>query len=212
MKKQLLIAAVAATMTSAAMADIAITGNAKVNYTNTDTNSGATVTNTVDHEVNLQITGKTGGTTVYAELALDNDNDTDATGSAVRSEDVWVSTSIGEVGVKVGTWNGTDSILSADSARSSDDEMDKYAVTGSIGQFDIAFEGQGGNATAGTINGSTSTKISTTVAGVAVSYKNESHQDQFKASGSIQGLNYSLHHVDADAIIRLCKKSWYYDI
>ena len=32
MKKQLLIAAVAATMTSAAMADISITGAAKVNY------------------------------------------------------------------------------------------------------------------------------------------------------------------------------------
>ncbi len=32
MKKQLLIAAVAATMTSAAMADISISGNAKLNY------------------------------------------------------------------------------------------------------------------------------------------------------------------------------------
>jgi hypothetical protein len=36
MKKQLLIAAVAATMTTVSMADISITGGAKINYTNTD--------------------------------------------------------------------------------------------------------------------------------------------------------------------------------
>jgi len=36
MKKQLLIAAVAATMGTAAIADVSISGNMKVNYKNTD--------------------------------------------------------------------------------------------------------------------------------------------------------------------------------
>jgi len=46
MKKQLLIAAVAATMTSAAFADISISGSAKVNYTNTEATAAVAAVNT----------------------------------------------------------------------------------------------------------------------------------------------------------------------
>ncbi len=63
MKKQLLIAAVAATMTSAAFADISLTGSMKVNYKNTDTN-GSPV-DTVTQEGDLVITGTNGGTKVH---------------------------------------------------------------------------------------------------------------------------------------------------
>jgi hypothetical protein len=63
MKKQLLIAAVAATMTSAAMADISITGGMKVNYKSIET-AGVNA-NSISHETDLQVTGKSGATTVY---------------------------------------------------------------------------------------------------------------------------------------------------
>jgi 23S rRNA (uridine2552-2'-O)-methyltransferase len=59
MKKQLLIAAVAATMTATTMADISISGAAQVNWTNTDTQNADSV-NTVTHDMDLKITGKSG--------------------------------------------------------------------------------------------------------------------------------------------------------
>jgi type 1 fimbria pilin len=58
MKKQLLIAAVAATMTSAAMADISISGNAKFEYQNVETTGVAINVNQTNTEVNLKLRGQ----------------------------------------------------------------------------------------------------------------------------------------------------------
>jgi len=190
MKKQLIAAAVAATMTSVAMADISISGNMKANYTNKDVNN--TKTNKNSHETNLVVVGKSGATTVHAELALDSSNaDTSTSGSEVRSEDVWLSTEIAGVTAKMGTWNGSDSILTKDSDRSGSDTADKFSLSGSISGVDITVEGAGDNQ-------STATTLATTISGVAVSYKNESHQDQYKASGSLAGINYALHSLNHD--------------
>jgi hypothetical protein len=190
MKKQLLIAAVAATMGTAAIADISITGNMKANYTNKDTNG--TNTNKNSHEANLVIAGTSGSTKVHVELALDSgSDDTGTSGSEVRSEDVWLSTEIAGVTAKMGTWNGSDSILSKDATRAATDTSDKFALSGSISGVDITVEGAGDNK-------STATTIATTISGVKVSYKNESTQDQFKASGSISGLNYAIHALNSD--------------
>jgi len=186
MKKQLLIAAVAATMTSVAMADISITGGMKVNSTTTDHNSANT--NAISHEADLKVTGKTGGTDFYMEINNDSADGTDDD-SNLGVEDIHMTTSIAGVKVKAGTWNGTDNILNADSARGAG----KYSLSGTVAGVDVTFEGQG-NAQA-----STGTTLATTLGGVDVSYKNESHQDQFKASGTVAGLNYAIHHVDADA-------------
>ena len=192
MKKQLLIAAVAATMTSVAMADISITGQMKVNSKTTDQNG--TNTNAISHEANLYIAGKSGGTDFYMELDSDSgDFGTSTAGETTAAdldvEDIWMKTSVEGVTVKAGTWNGTDNILNADSARGAG----KYSLSGTVAGVDVTFEGQG-NAQA-----STGTTLATTLGGVDVSYKNESHQDQFKASGTVAGLNYAIHHVDADA-------------
>ena len=192
MKKQLLIAAVAATMTSVAMADISITGKMKVNSKTTDQNG--TNTNAISHEANLYIAGKSGGTDFYMELDSDSGDFGSSTAGETTAadldvEDIWMKTSVEGVTVKAGTWNGSDSILSADSARGAG----KYSLSGTVAGVDVTFEGQG-NAQA-----STGTTLATTLGGVDVSYKNESHQDQFKASGTVAGLNYAIHHVDADA-------------
>jgi len=194
MKKQLLIAAVAATMTSVAMADISITGGMKVNSTTTEINGGNT--NAITHEADLKVSGKTGGSEFYMELNNDSADGLATASSTAGSqggnfdvEDIWMKTSIEGVTVKAGTWNGSDSIVSRDSDRG----LGKYALSGTVAGVGVLFEGQGNG------QGSTGTTLTGTVGGVALTYKNESHQDQFKASGSIQGLNYSLHHVDADA-------------
>ena len=87
MKKQLLIAAVAASMTSVAMADISINGSSKVNAKGGDYSMEADVT----------VTGKSGDTSGVAQIGLDNSN---------TVEQLYATSSIAGVAVKAGTWKG----------------------------------------------------------------------------------------------------------
>ena len=64
MKKQLLIAAVAATMASASMADISITGAGMAKFVTTDTAGTGTDSHVTSQEMDLKVTGKHGDTTV----------------------------------------------------------------------------------------------------------------------------------------------------
>jgi len=75
MKKQIVAAAVAATMSAVALADISITGAAKVNYTNVDVAGSTPDTNKFTQETDLKIKGKNGDTEVVINLGgngLDN--------------------------------------------------------------------------------------------------------------------------------------------
>ena len=109
MKKQLLIAAVAATMGTAVIADVFITGNAKYEYFNTQMTSGAD-TNTANTEVNLLVAGKTGDTSVVANFEL-NSHGNDSSG-AIDVEDLYMKTKVGDVAVKGGNWAlGTTALL-----------------------------------------------------------------------------------------------------
>jgi len=223
MKKQLLAAAVAATMTSVAFADVSITGGMKVNYTNTDTN-GSTV-DAVAHELDLQVTGKTGATTVYMELNNDSaDGVVDNTQNKESNfdvEDAWMKTSIGSVAVKAGTWNGTDTILAKDSTRTTGNWILSTDVSG----VSVALEGDSGASAvkttlAGDIagvaakyvmkgadsNGKASDELylSTEVAGVAVTYAGissdaaDSDAAAFTLSKEFNGVTISYSDVDAD--------------
>ena len=129
MKKQLLIAAVAATMTSVAFADISISGAAQVNYTNVDL-EGSTSTNAISHDFDLKVTGKSGATTIVmdientdaaadaADVAATTDGATKTANRAQTKTDnelnvknAYMMTSIAGVNVKMGTWYGADSLL-----------------------------------------------------------------------------------------------------
>lgn len=106
MKKQLIIAAVAATMSAASFADISIKGDAEFQYAriNNDsaiavggkpnaksaTNSGQS-TNATRQRVRLHVTGKSGDTTV--KLGLRNDGRTRVSGGAAYSDRARISTS-----------------------------------------------------------------------------------------------------------------------
>ena len=198
MKKQLLIAAVAATMTSAAIADISITGGMKVNYKDTD-NNGA-LTNAISHETDLQITGKSGGTTVYIELNNDSADglagttstgDADSTTSSTADngnfdvEDVWMKTSIAGATVKAGTWNGSDSLVSADSARA----LGKFEVSTTVSGVTVIADGSSDANKNITFKGD--------VAGVAASYKiDDEGADEYKLSTTMNGVTVAYHNVD----------------
>jgi hypothetical protein len=197
MKKQLLIAAVAATMTSAAIADISITGGMKVNYKDTD-NNGA-LTNAISHETDLQITGKSGGTTVYIELNNDSADGLAGTTSSTTTagtdstedngnfdvEDVWMKTSIAGATVKAGTWNGSDSLVSADSARA----LGKFEVSTTVSGVTVIADGSSDANKNITFKGD--------VAGVAASYKiDDEGADEYKLSTTMNGVTVAYHNVD----------------
>jgi len=177
MNKKIIAAAVAATMTSVAFADISITGGMKVNYTNTDVGNGTTVTNAANQEFDLQVTGKSGDTTVYAEINHDQADGVDDD-SNLGIEDQWLSTKIGDFTVKTGTWNGSDTLLDADSARANS----KYEIKTSVSGLDITFDGVMGDA-------DTNLKAATKIGDVAVSAKMKNAAEQYTLSTSIAGVS-----------------------
>ncbi len=228
MKKQLLIAAVAATMGTAAIADISLTGDMKVNYKSTDFDNSATAsTNKVTQEGNLVLTGTNGGTKVHVEVAIDGDSSPSATDN-MRTEDVWLSTNIGSVAVKTGTWNGADTILAADSTRTAgnwilssdvsgvnvalegDSNASKTKVTlkGDISGVSAKYVMNGSSSTAGNTFGKASDELylSTDIAGFGVTYAmidseaTTADAAAFTVSKEFNGVTISYSEVDADAL------------
>ena len=161
MKKQLLIAAVAATMTSAAFADISISGAAQVNWLNTDT-TGADSVNTITHDIDLKVTGKSGDTTVVMDIQNTNAAGGDANGNEMNVKNASLATSILGANVKMGTWYGSDSMLGNGGQTVNQMSVD-YSMSGVKVQYEFAAAGD------------ESVTVSGTVAGVALSH--ESYQD-----------------------------------
>jgi len=198
MNKKIIAAAVAATMTSVAFADISITGAMKANYVQTET--AGVNDNNVTTEADLVVTGKTGDTEVRFEI---NSDSADSAGSAgadnLDIEDQWMATKIGDARIQVGTWNGTDSILSRDSDRATGKWMVDQTIAG------VAIKVEGSNpqeATSGNTdyqNGNVSVTAAGSVMGNNVSVKVENAQNQYKISGEYAGVSYAYHTVAADA-------------
>jgi len=185
MKKQLLIAAVAATMGTAAIADISIAGAAKVNYTTVDFDDTQVNTNDFKREMDLKITGKSGDTTVVMNFG----NDT--TGSAgLSAEDTYVSTSIEGVSVKVGAWDNGNNEL-----RSSTRGDNKFSASTTFGGVKIAYDAT--DESAGKL--ADTVKLSGDIAGVSVSYKSVNNGEDIGVSTTIGGIALSYSAMNRDA-------------
>ena len=220
MKKQLLIAAVAATMTTVSMADISITGGAKINYTNTDyelaTKNDA---NAFNHDIDLKIVGQSGATKVVVVMA----DETAETDSAFDLEDRYVSSSVGDVNVKVGTWDNGNDFVSA-SARSAG----KFSANTTVGGVKITYDAANASDEAVTVSGSMSgvnasykqetageeIKLSTTVAGVSLAYHADnsdtanSDRSSIEVSGEVSGIKLAYVQIEADTAITIDGDSW----
>ena len=176
MKKQLLIAAVAASMTSVAMADISITGTATANILST---SG---TDTLySQDLDLKITGKTGDTSAVIDLETLS---TGGTGMDVKNS--YMSTSIAGANIKIGDWYGSDSLL----GNGSNDNTEGLSVDYTMSGVKVQYEAQGA---------SDSVTISGTVGGVAVSHEIFDAKTDTKFSGSAAGVAITYRKIDADA-------------
>jgi hypothetical protein len=177
MKKQLLIAAIAATMGTAAIADISITGKGMVKFINTDFGDSTADTNVVTDEFDLDVNGSHGDTTV--NVHFDNNDGT-------LTANTKMTTSIAGVSITAGSYAGSKSILSAKSGQAT-----KSVVSYDAGVAKISFEN---NAT-GT---GSKTTIAGDIAGVAASWMTKSAQDELKLSGSVSGVSIAYHNIDSN--------------
>jgi hypothetical protein len=193
MKKQLLIAAVAASMTSVAMADVSITGNAKANVTN----------GVASIEANLSVVGKSGDTSVVANISLDEGMNagtvgtasviatpTDSTVGTVTGaivEDLYLTSSFQGVNVKVGEYRSGASELDQTSSAAST----RYNLSTTMGGITATYEATK-DAHDLTLGG--------TVAGVSIKHKMKSSDDtETWVSGSMSGVNLAWNQEHTDS-------------
>jgi len=211
MKKQIVAAAVAATMSAFALADISITGAAKVNYTNVDSGvSGTPDTNKFTQETDLKIKGKSGDTEVVINFgggafdgdSLDDsttDGDAEATanddvGGEVNSkanqvnvEDIYVKTKVGDVTIQTGTWDSGNNELRA-SAR----KAGKFKASTSIQGLDVSMSTSSAGA------GAEEYGIGTDIGGVRLDYVKKIAGETIKASTSLAGVGVKYHLEGSD--------------
>ena len=219
MKKQLLIAAVAATMGTAAIADISITGGAKVNYVYSQTDNSSS-TNAFNHDVDLDVTGTSGDTTVKIHLG----GITGTSGSDdMSTEDVYLATKIGDINLKTGTWDNGNNLI-----RSSGRSTGKISLSTTFEGVTVTFDdSENGNATvkvAGSVSGvdayfkkGTITDdfgLKTTVGGVTVNYNSmgsdtaNSDRNSIRVDGSVSGIALTYAAVDADSAVAVGGDDW----
>ena len=171
MKKQLIAAAVAATMTSVAMADLSIVGSAKMNYTYTDDNSNVG-TNAFVNNGDLKIKGTHGDSTVVMNMGTD----TAGTG-AISLEDTYFKTSVAGLGLKVGDWDNGNNNL-----RASSRGTNKFQANYSVGDLGLQYNASGDA-------GTDQTKLTYTVAGWKAGYQtNGGNGENLSLSGSVGGV------------------------
>jgi hypothetical protein len=185
MKKQLLIAAVAATMTSVAFADISITGGTKVNYTTVDFDGTADSTNNFNHEVDLAITGKNGDTTVVLKLG---NLETSAGSTGVDIEDSYLTTKVGDVSIKAGTWDNGNNAL-----RASGRSESKLSTSTTMGGLTFTYNA---SSAAGSVNDTMT--VAGAMSGVKASYEDTDAGETVKLSTSVAGMNVSYLAINSD--------------
>ena len=186
MKKQLLIAAVAATMATVSIADVSITGGAKINFTNTDTTNDDSV-NQFNHDIDFTLAGKNGDTSVSVTVANETIGATTTTDTVFDVENAYVASKVMGANVKVGQWAGADSNM-ANGTRSAG----KFSADMTFSGVKVQFEDQS--------TGSKSITLSGSVADVAVSHEMFQNDDtDTTVSGSFGGVNAKYRSVKDDS-------------
>ena len=200
MKKQLLIAAIAATMSVSAMADMSITGSANVKMKAAELSTGGT-TESSSMNMDIDFAAKNGGTAVYAHLDFDdagtvsNDASTASTGS-LTIDKLWMTTSIGSVNVKAGDYSScTGSIEAVKKCVTTDN---KIGLSTNVGDFTVGYtKDMNDSSAADTI------ALSGTVAGFAFKVKDsEDTYTNISVKGDLPmgtGTGFYLENHNADA-------------
>jgi len=183
MKKQIIAAAVAASMSAVALADVAITGATKVNWTSTDGGSTG-VSNAFSSEIDFNVVGKAGDTQVHVNL--ENKNAT-----TLKVKNRYLTTNVGGVAVKAGTWYTGDSNLN-----DAGEQNARISMTTGMGPLSVNFTHEPG-AASGDHNEAT---VKATIGGIKASYEME-NTDSHKIlglSGDISGVKFAYTDSSSD--------------
>ena len=209
MKKQLLIAAVAATLGTSAMADISITGDALMRYANTE-NGTAADTNSLDQRIRLKTVGTSGDTKVVMGLRTDNDDDQTSratggtsatTGSATTGLEVdyrFLTTKVGPVNVKVGDWWETTGLglVRKGQKANSNTTGSAYNLSTTVANVDLSVQGTTG---AGSTTVGAATEIAGWKIGVEHDNTNLTGYTDVTVQGTIGPVSIAAEKYDSDA-------------
>jgi len=179
MKKQIIAAAVAATMTSVAIADISITGSTKVNYTAKDFDNNTT-SNAVSTEHDLKVTGKNGDTTVVISMEADN-ADNGSSYSGLDLEDVYMTSKVGDINVKAGDWDNGNNFL-----RGSTRTNNMLELSTSVGPVGVTYSSGAGSLT-------DKLTVKTDVSGVGLKYVTQREDNEVVISTNVAGVGINYH-------------------
>jgi len=194
MKKQLIAAAVATSVSAIAMADISITGDLKTNYTHKDYQSAnVNDADTFTTEGNLRIKGKSGDTSVVMNFG-NIDTDSAADRAQMNHEDVYLTTKIGDVNIKMGNYDNGDLALRASS------RSPRFNATTELGGFKLSYlNGNGSSSVTDSGNAQNDeVGISTSLGGVNLSYTVKDGGETVKASTTVGGVSVSYVGLPSD--------------
>jgi hypothetical protein len=195
--KKLIAAAVAASMSAVATADVSITGNANYEYFH-KTDGGATeiTTNYGDMEVNLSVVGKSGDTSVVANFEVDEAG-TAAAGVGIDVEDLYIATKVGDVNVKAGDFASGTTALGGeiDDGRRATNKIDLSTTIGGA-KVGYATSESGGHFN----NDGSAVYASIPVAGMTLGIKDQSDTYTLVGlTGEMNGINFRVENMDKDA-------------
>ena len=196
MKKQLIAAAVATSVSAIAMADVSITGNANYEYfAKEDTTNFKT--NYADTEINLSVKGKSGDTSVVANFEIDNHGD--AT-SALDIEDTYIQTKVGDFTVKAGNYASGTSALGGEIDQGGR-ATDKVDVSTMLGDIKVGYAVSAVSSTDENLNtDGAAVYASIPVAGWTVGLKDNSDSYTIMgATGSVGGFDIRVENKDNDS-------------
>ena len=202
MKNKLIAAAVAASMSAVAMADVSITGNANYEYFHNTVGGSIESTNSeADMEVNLQVVGKTGDTSVVANFELTQASGSDnSNGGGIDVEDLYMTTKIGDINIKAGDFASGTTALGGEIDNGSR-VFNKVDVSTTVGSAKVGYAVNSESATDNDYKASDAVVYaSMPIAGMTVSVKDNSDVSTLLGiSGEQSGVSFRIENKDSDS-------------
>ena len=196
MKKQIIAAAVAATMTTVALADVSISGAAQINWTHQETTT--TKATGIDQNMDLKVVGKSGDTTAVMDFEVENDGTDTTAQSGTKIKNAYLVTKVGDVTVEGGTKYGSDSLL--DDAGVTDRYVTLSTAVGPATVHYKQWTNDNGTAAAQATADDSEYGVKATFGDITVYHEQETDADHnaTQVTGNVAGINLYYRNEDAN--------------
>jgi len=196
MKKQIVAAAVAATMTTVALADVSISGAAQINWTHQETTT--TKATGIDQNMDIKVVGKSGDTTAVMDFEVENDGTDTTAASGTKIKNAYLTTKIGDVTVEGGTKFGADTLL--DDAGVTDRYITLSTTVGPATVHYKQWTNDNGTAAAQATDDESEYGVKATFGDITVYHEQETDDahNATQVTGNVAGINLYYRNEDAD--------------